>query len=332
MRGLRVGVVGATGALGGEILAVLDESSLSIAELVPVATDRSLGEEIEFQGRDCPVLAEAPRVGALDLLFLCAPAAVSLEYTREALKASVPCIDASGALAGAPEVTPRVAAFGPLESPEAHPLLVAPPGAALPWALALRPLAEAAGLRRVVGTVLQAASAGGREGIESLYHESVALFNQEEFPEPRVFPRPLAFDCLPAAGEVDETGVSAGERACAEALARLLPGPPRIAMTHVQVPVFVGFGATGVIETERALSPLEAAELLVKAPGVEIWREDPGDLTLRAVAGLEEVVVGRLRPDPSVEHGLQLWIAADALRVAAVNAVQLAVARIARHH
>lgn len=331
-RGLRVGVVGATGALGGEILAVLDQSSLRIEELVPIATDRSLGEEIEFQGADRPVLAEPPRVGALDLLFLCAPASISLEYTREALKASVPCIDASGALAGAPEVTPRVAAFGPLENPEAHPLLVAPPGAALPWALALRPLADAVGLRRVVGTSLQAASAGGRQAIESLYQESVALLNQEEFPEPSAFSRPLAFDCLPAVGEVEESGICAGERAVVQALENLLPGPPRIAVTHVQVPIFVGFGATATIETERPLSALEAAELLAKAPGVELWRDDPGALTLRAVAGLEEVVVGRVRPDPSVEHGLQLWIAADALRVAAVNAVQLAVARVARHH
>lgn len=331
-RGLRVGILGATGALGGEVLAVLDECSLPIAEIVPIATDRSLGEEIGFQGADTPVLAEPPRLGSLDLLFLCAPSGVCLEYTRQALRASVPCIDATGTLAGSPELTPRVAAFGPLESPDSHPLLVAPPGAALPWALVLQPLAAAAGLRRVVGTVLQAASAGGRQGIESLYEESVALFNQDDFPEPRVFPRPVAFDCLPATGEVDECGVAPGERAAEQALARLLPGPPRIALTHVQVPVFVGFGASGVIETERPLSALEAAELLAKAPGVELWREDPSDLTLRAVAGREEVVVGRIRPDPSLEHGLQLWIVADLLRVAALNAVQLAVARIARHH
>lgn len=330
--GLRVGVVGATGALGGEVLAVLDASSLPVAELVPVATDHSLGEEIAFQGVEYPVRTEPPRTGALDLLILCAPASAALEYTREALKAEVPCVDASGALATAPEITPRVAAFGPLENPEAQPLLVAPPGAALPWALALRPLAEAAGVRRVVGTALQGASAAGRLGIESLYQESVALFNQEDFPQPRVFSRPLAFDCIPAVGEVDETGNAASEVAAAAALERLLPGSPGVALTHVHVPIFVGFAASGAIETERPLTPGEAAELLAKAPGVEVWREAPGDLTPRAVAGREEVYVGRVRRDPSSENGLQLWLAADSLRVAAVNAVQLAVARVARHH
>lgn len=330
--GLRVGVVGATGALGGEVLAVLDQSSLSVAELVPVATDHSLGEEIAFQGVEYPVLTEPPRTGALDLLFLCAPPSTALEYTREALKAEVPCVDASGALCGAPEVMPRVAAFGPLESPEAQPLLVAPPGAALPLALALRPLAQAAGLRRVVGTVLQAASAAGRAGIESLYQESVALFNQDDFPEPRVFPRPLAFDCIPAVGDVEEDGATESERASSAALARVLPVRDGVALTQVHVPVFVGFGATASVETERPLAPLEAADLLAKAPGVDLWREDPGGLTLRAVAGREEVVVGRVRGDPTTPNGLQLWVAADALRVSAANAVALAVARIARHH
>jgi aspartate-semialdehyde dehydrogenase len=330
--GLRIGVVGATGALGGEVLAVLDQSSLPVAELVPVATDHSLGEEIAFQGVEYPVFTEPPRTGSLDLIFLCVPAGVALEYTREALKAEVPCIDASGALCGVPEVMPRVAAFGPLESPEAQPLLVAPPGAALPLALALRPLAEAAGLRRVVGTVLLAASAAGRIGIESLYQESVALFNQDDFPEPRVFPRPLAFDCIPAVGEVGESGATEGEQASASVLARVLPVKDGVALTHVHVPVFVGFGATAALETEQQLTPLEAAEILAKAPGVDLWREDPGGLTLRAVAGREEVVVGRIRQDPGAPHGLQLWVAADPLRVSAVNAVALAVARIARHH
>ena len=326
--GLRIGVVGATGALGGEVLAVLDQSSLPVADLAPVATEHSLGEEIMFQGVEYPVLTEPPRIGSLDLIFLCVPPGVALDYTREALKAEVPCVDASGALCGAPEVMPRVAAFGRLENPEAQPLLVAPPGAALPLALALRPLAVAAGLRRVVGTVLQSASAAGRVGIESLYQESVALFNQDDFPEPRIFPRPLAFDCIPAVGEVEESGATESEQACATALARVLPVQDGVALTHVHVPVFVGFGATAVVETERLITPLEAAEILAKAPGVDLWREDPGGLTLRAVAGREEVVVGRLRQDPSTAHGLQLWLAADPLRVSAANAVALAVARV----
>lgn len=331
-KGLRVGVIGATGSLGAEVLTILDQSSIDVEDLVAVATDRSLGTDIEFQGREYPVLTEVPRVGALDLLFLCAPPGPCLEYVREALRAEVPCVDAAGALSLSPEVTLRIAAFGRLESPETVPLLVAPPGPAIPLGLVLRPLAEAAGLRRVVGTAFEAAAVGGRQGIESLYKESVALFSQEEIPDPEVFSHPVAFDCGPPFGGIEPDGNSARERAVASALERLLGGAVRVAFTHVQVPIFVGFGAAAALETERPLPAGEALELLAKAPGVELWSEDPDRLTLRAAAGREEVLVGRVRPDPSCENGILLWLAADVLRIAAVNAVQLAVARVGRHH
>ncbi|MDJ0852819.1 MAG: Asd/ArgC dimerization domain-containing protein [Myxococcota bacterium] len=328
---LRVGVIGATGSLGAEVLTLLDQSSLAIAEVVAVATDRSVGTDIEFQGQEIPVLTEVPRVGALDLLFLCAPPAASLEYVREALRAEVPCVDAAGALSLSPEVAPRIAAFG-VESAESTPLLVAPAGPAVPWGLVLRPLAEAVGLRRVVGTALEAAAVAGRQGIESLYQESLALFNQQDLPDPEVFSRPVAFDCGPAFGGVEADGTSARESLVAGCVERLLGGATRVALTHVQVPTFVGQGGVGAIETERPLEPAEAEQLLEKAPGVELWRDDPDALTLRAAAGREEVLVGRVRRDPSHDSGLLFWMAADVLRLAAVNAVQLAVARLGRHH
>ena len=328
---LRVGVVGATGSLGAEVLTLLDQSSLSVAEIVAVATDRSVGTDIEFQGQEIPVLTEVPRVGALDLLFLCAPPATSLEYVREALRAEVPCVDAAGALSLSPEIAPRIAAFG-TEGGETSPLLVAPAGPAIPWGLVLRPLAEAAGLRRVVGTALEAAAVAGRRGIESLYQESLALFNQQDLPDPEVFARPVAFDCGPAFGGVEADGSSPRESLVAGCVERLLGGSLRMALTHVQVPTFVGLGASAAVETERPLDPDEAEQALEKAPGVELWRDDPDALTLRAAAGREEVLVGRVRRDPSHDSGLLFWMTADVLRLAALNAVQLAVARVGRHH
>lgn len=327
---LRIGVVGATGGLGSEVLEVLSESSLSIAELVPVATERSFGQDIEFQGRVYPVVSEPPPLRGLDCVFLCAPAEVSRDYIRDALRAEVPCVDAGGALARSPDVSPCVAAFGVVE--ESAPLLVAPSGPVLALALALRPLQEAAGLRRVVATCLDAASVGGRGGIEALYGESIALFNQEEVPEPEVFGRPIAFDCLPALGEVDAAGASDRERATAEGLAPLLGAEVRLGLTHLQVPTFVGFGASVALETERVLDPALAEGVLGKAPGLERWDDSADGATLRAAAGRDVVLVGRVRRDPSAETGLLLWLACDTLRLAAANAVGLAVSRFGQLH
>jgi aspartate-semialdehyde dehydrogenase len=330
---LKVGVIGATGAVGGEVLNLLSESSLEIGELVLVATEESVGKDVEFQGMIAPVLSEAPRLGALDLVFLCAPAAVSLEYARQALHAEVPCVDVSGALAGSREVPMRVAAFGAPGGTGPTPLIVSPPGSALALALALRPLEEAAGLRRISGTLLEAASWRGRDGIDALYRESIALFSQEDLPDPEIFGRPVAFDCIPALGEVDEeTGASEREVTVADALARLLSGEPGIGLSAIQIPAFAGFGASLAIETEQPLDPALAEGVLGKAPGIERWDDEPDGATLRAAAGFQEVLVARVRRDPSAENGLQFWLAADPLRLSAANAVRLAVAALGRHH
>jgi len=329
---LRIGLVGATGALGSEVLALLAESSLDVKQLVPIGTDRSLGQEIEFRDLLAPVETDSMSLRGLDLVFLCAPEAVSREFAREALHAEVACIDVSGALCESPDVELRVAVFGAPARSEPSPLLVTPPGASLPLALVLRPLEEAAGLRRVMATVLEGASSGGRQGIESLYRETVALFNQEEPPEPTVFPRPVAFDCGPIAGDPDSEGPTDRESRTMDALTRLLLGDARVALTHVQVPTFIGFGASVALETERLLDPTLAEGVLGKAAGVERWDDAIDRLTLRAAAGREEVMVGRLRRDPSCENGLLLWIVADVLRLAAANAVRLAVGRFGQHH
>ncbi len=232
--GRRIGVIGATGALGSEVLAALDAASVPVADVVAVATDRSLGQEVEFQGELYPVLCEVPSVRGLDVLFLCAPPSASLEFAREALRAEVPCIDLSGAMAAQPEVPLRLADPERGAPGEPQPLLATPPGVALPWALVLGPLAAAAGLRRVVGTLLEGASAGGRQGIEALYQETLSLFNQTEAPESDAFPRPIAFDCLPATGDVGEGGHRGCEVVLAAAMQRLLGREVRCAATVVQ--------------------------------------------------------------------------------------------------
>jgi aspartate-semialdehyde dehydrogenase len=304
---------------------------MPVAAVVPMASERSLGSDVELHGEVYAVESGLSRLRGLDVVILCAPAAASLEAVREALRASVPCVDASGALAASPDVSLPVAAFGGQWSPEA-PLVVSPPGPALALALVLCPLAQAVGLVRVSATLLEGASVAGRSGIDSLYQESLAVFNQQELPEPGAFARPVAFDCVPVLGELDANGESDHENAVARSLVRLVPGSVKIGVTAVQVPTFSGLGAVVSLETERALDPKEAARVLAEAPGVEAWLENPRDATTRAAAGRAAVLVARLRRDPVSEQGLALWIAADPLRLAAANAVGLVRTRFGGTH
>ncbi|MEE9607180.1 MAG: Asd/ArgC dimerization domain-containing protein [Myxococcota bacterium] len=326
--GLRIGVIGATGAVGSEVLAVLAGSSLRVDEIFAAATDRSVGQDVEFRGEAYPVRSAPLVFRGLDLLFLCAPPAVSLDCAREALRARVPSIDLSGALALQEDVPLRLAGEPAAEDPGQAPLVASPTGAALAWALVLRPLDRAAGLRRVVGTALDAASVGGRSGIESLFSESLAIFNQHEAPEPGAFSRPVAFDCLPSIGPIGTDGRSAREAELTGSLARLLGPRVQLAASVVQVPAFVGHGSALAVETERPLDPKGAEVAFAAAERVELWEGDEPGPTTRAAAGREAVLVGRVRRDPSLTNGLLLWLVADPLRLAASCAVALAEARL----
>lgn len=328
-RPLRVAISGATGTLGTELLSVLDTRRFPIGELVALCTERSSGESLEFQGEIFEVGTEPGRLRGCDIAFLCSPPAASLDLLRLALQLEVPCIDCSGALAGRPEVPLVVADVGCPPEALTQPVMASPASAALAWAPVLAPLAAAAGLRRVVATALVSVSGGGRLAIEALSSETIALFNQQDLPEPPHFGRPLAFDVLPAVGEVEEDGSTAAESALARDLRRLLGEGTGVAVTTVRVPTFAGDAAALCIETVQSLDPREARAVLAKAPGVELWDVDAEGPNTRATAGREVTLVGRLRRDPSHERGLLLWLAADGLHLAAVNAVRLAEARLA---
>ncbi len=326
--GLRVGVAGATGALGRELVALLEESRVPVSEFVPMATGRSTGTEVEFRGDILPVVTEFGSQRGLDLLFLCAPAEASRELARAALHAEIPCIDLSGAMAETEAVPLLVADLAAPEEALGEPLLASPSASALVWSLVLAPLDRAAGLRRVVGTLLTAASLGGRPGMVALSEETLALINQKDLPEPSVFPRAVAFDCLPSVGEAGEGGASEREGALARDVRRLVGAHVMVGATALQIPVFTGEGSVVCAETERPLSPEEALAALGKAPGVEIWTGAAWGASLREAMGRDAVLVGRVRRDATSERGLVLWIAADSLRVAAANGVKLAELRL----
>lgn len=322
---MRVAVVGATGALGTEILAVLDESRLPIDAIVPIATERSIGTDVEFGAAAMPIETTLDALRGADLAFLCAPADASLEAARRCLHAKVPAIDCSGALALAQEV-PLVAVLHAAGTVLDAPVLAIPPGASLAAARILAPLAPVIGIVRVVATLLESASGAGQLGVQALSEETIALLSQSDPPDPPTLGHPVAFDVLPWVGEIDDDGETAAERRFAAVVTRVLGGVP-VAVTAVRTPVFCGEGLSLAIETAAPVSVAAAIEALSKVEGVEIGAPAP---TTRAAAGGDGAHVGRIRRDPTRENGLLLWIAADGLRLTAAHAVRVAEARFGR--
>ena len=325
---MRVAIVGATGSLGVELLAVLDESALAVRELVPIATERSLGTEVEFRGGVFPVETDLAVLRGCDVAFLCAPAEASLEAVRASLHARVAAIDCSGALAAAPEV-PLVGELGVPGAPSLDaPMLAVPPGLALACTRVIAPLARAFGVSRVVATLLLSASASGagRAAIEALAEETIALLTQQEIPDEALRGHPSAFDVLPWIGSVDDDGTTAHERGFAAVLGRALGGAS-VAVTSMRIPTFCGDGAALAIETREDASLDGVLDLLGKIPGVALAGIGP---TTRAAAGSELVHVGRVRCDGSRPGGALVWLAADGVRLTAAHAVRVAEARFGR--
>jgi aspartate-semialdehyde dehydrogenase len=331
-RGHRVAVIGATGTLGSDLTGVLAERGYPVSELIPVATEASLGEEVELQGETRAVLTGDVPLRGVDLVFLCVPPDAAAPWIRQALEAKVPCIDLSGSLAARDDVPVVAADLQPAGEALRHPLVSCPPGPALALALGLAPLHARFGLRRVVGTVLESASGAGREGIRTLEAEVVALFNQEELPEPTVFSGPVAFDCVPELEHpADPHAPGAGETALVAVVQRLLGEVVPLSFTRVRVPTFAGVGASLAVETREPASPEAVRELLLKAPAVELWDPGAAGPSTRDAVSRSCVLVGRVRRDPSSPGGLLLWISGDPVRLAASNAVRIAEARFGLH-
>lgn len=336
----RIVLFGVTGHLGQELIQRLDESDWPIAEVVGVASAESAGGEFEFRGELLDVVTDWPTLKGRDLVLLCTPTAVALELIREALRAEVPCIDCTGALIEQAEVPMPVRPSileAESEALASAPLIALASSTAIAWAPILEALVEAAGVRRVVATVLSSASSWGRRGLVSLSEESIALFNQAEPPESGPAGQAVAFDVIPGGG-IDEPRV-------ARELARLFGPDLGISLSSVQVPTFVGEGASLSIELEAPLERKAVEAILAGIGGVTIVSEGPGSRgltaveedswgptgpTLRDSAGSGEILVGHLQADPSlaVGRGWQLWLSVDPIGLAADHALRLAGQRL----
>jgi len=318
---LRVAVVGATGTLGRELIDQLAERRFPIQELVPIAAERSLGEAVEWLGHELPVVTEHTLVG-LDLVFLCTPPAAAPEWLRAALLARVACIDCSGAGAAREEIPLLDPERAPSAAALASPVLAAPSPAALALARVVSALRGSAAVQRVLATVCESASSAGRAGIDALQAETIALFAQQDPPDETPFTHGVAFDTLPSTGPIGVGDLTASEAATVRDFARLAPGV-RAAVTALRVPAFSGLGIQAALELETALAPESIEKLLDEAPGTRVFGTPAGP-SLRDAAGDGEVLVGRVRPDPTRVNGVLLWLALDPVRVTAACAVRLA--------
>ncbi len=327
--GYVVVLVGAGSEIGREVTAVLRERAFPVEEwrLYDDAPDDQVFDADE-SGEEIFPLREIDVEGA-DVVFLCSAAELAAEWAPRAVAAGALVIDLTQSLAETsdatlvvPEVNPAAIAEG-LE----HGVLASPLPSATAAAVVLKPIDAAAGLKRVVVTSFEPVSSAGREGIDELVQQTRDLLSGAST-ETRVFPQRIAFNLIPHVGDIVSGGRTRVEWRIESQTRRLLDLPDLpITVTSVYVPVFFGQACTLHVETERPLEAAAARALLGQVPGVLLADVHGPDSypTLADVIGGEATHVGRVRDDPTVPHGLALWVAIDGLRKgAAVNAVQLA--------
>jgi len=331
----RVGVVGATGLVGGMMRELLAERDFPLAGLRLFASARSAGTKIDFKGQEVVVEdASTADFAGLDIVFFSAGGSTSRELAPKAAAAGAVVIDNSSAWRSDPDVPLVVAEVNPHALNDIKKGIVANPNcttmAAMP---VLKPLHDKAVLKRLTVSTYQAASGGGVEGIQVLSEQlragaagdldGLAMSpDAAPLPDARKWAVPLAYNVVPLNYVVGEDGYTEEELKLRDESRKILeiPGLP-VSGTCVRVPVFTGHSLSINAEFERPLSAAEATALLASAPGV-VLEEVPNPL---AATGQDPVFVGRIRPDPTVASGLALFVVGDNLRKgAALNAVQIA--------
>ena len=327
---MRVGVVGATGAVGSTILEVLAERDFPVSEVIPFASERSTGRRVRFRDREleCRPLSEEA-IGGLDLVLSSAGGSVSAEWAPRFVAAGAVVVDNTSYWRMHEEVPLVVSEVNP-DALEGHNGLVANPNCStMQMVVALAPIERTVGIERIVVSTYQSVSGTGKRAVDELRAQSRAVLAGEPA-SADVYPHRIAFNVLP---QVERFGhgddYTTEERKMMAETRKILGVDERlgISTTCVRVPVFVGHSESVNVQTREPLSVAECRELLAAAPGVVVV-DAPGEGVYPLasdVAGRDDVLVGRIRRDPSHERCLNLWVVGDNLRKgAATNAVQVA--------
>ena len=328
--GYKVAVVGATGAVGREILTTLCEREFPADDVVALASERSAGTRVSF-GEDDEL--QVQELAGFDFkgseIVLSSPGAkVSAEHSPRAAKAGAVVIDNTSYFRMDPDV--------PLVVPEVNPDAIAgyerrhiianPNCSTIQMVVALKPLHELARIKRVVVATYQSVSGSGKDAMDELFNQTRGVYVNEPA-RPEIFTKQIAFNAIPHIDAFMEDGFTKEEWKMAAETKKILDPSIKVSATCVRVPVFIGHAEAINVEFESPIDEDDAREALRAQPGITLidHRTDEGYVTPAECVGEDPVFVSRLRTDPTVEHGLSLWVVADNLRKgAALNAVQIA--------
>ncbi|MFN9007550.1 MAG: aspartate-semialdehyde dehydrogenase [Hyphomonadaceae bacterium] len=327
--GLKVAVVGATGNVGRELLALLAELKFPVSGIAAIASRRSLGREVSFGDKTlkCHSLDYFDFTG-WDICLMSAGGSTSKEWSPKIAAQGCLVIDNSSQWRMDPDV--------PLVVPEVNPdaamnykkkMIIANPNCSTAQlVVALKPLHDLAKIKRVVVATYQSVSGTGKEAMDELWTQTRGIFVNDPV-KTEVYPKQIAFNVIPHGGDFMEDGYTTEEFKLVAETKKMLDPAIKVTATVVRVPVFVGHSEAVHIEFENPISDDEAREALEEAPGVVVMdrREAGGYMTPVEAAGEFPVYVSRIRSDPTVENGLAMWVVADNLRKgAALNAIQIA--------
>jgi len=323
-----VAVVGATGAVGNEMIATLEEREFPVERLRLFASERSEGKSLQFEGSEIPVeTLKEDSFRGIDIALFSAGAERSKIWAPVAAQSGCVVVDNSSQWRMDPKV--------PLVVPEVnshdlkwHKGIIANPNCStIQMVVVLKPIHDAARIRRVVVTTFQSVSGTGKKAMDELLQQTTDLLNFREV-KCNVYPHQIAFNCLPHIDKFLENGYTKEEMKMVDETKKIMGDDSiRVTATTVRVPVFRGHSESINIETEKKMSANEAREVLSAAPGIVVFDAPEKNVYPLAiqVAGKDETYVGRIREDESIHNGLNLWIVADNLRKgAALNAVQIA--------
>jgi aspartate-semialdehyde dehydrogenase len=329
---MRVAVVGATGAVGSIMLEVLAERRFPATEVVPFASERSVGRELDFAGRELVVrgLSEEAIQG-FDIAMFSAGGATSEEWAPRFAAAGAIVVDNSSRWRMDEDIPLVVTEVNPddLDGVRKRGIVANPNCSTMQMVVALKPIDVVAGIERLVITTMQSVSGTGQAAVEALHDETEAALAAREPARPVVYPHQIAFNVIPQAGKFPEGSGYTDEELKLVNETRKILGRPDIAVsaTCTRVPVYTSHSESVNVQTREPLSADDCRALLSRAPGVVVL-DDPADAVYPLAAdaaGRDEVFVGRVREDPSHPRALNLFIVSDNLRKgAATNAVQLA--------
>ena len=335
MSGFKVAVVGATGNVGREMLAILAERQFPVSEVVALASSQSIGREVSFGDRTlkCKALDHYD-FSATDICLMSAGGAVSKEWSPRIGKQGCLVIDNSSAWRLDPDV--------PLVVPEVNAeaakgfsrkyIIANPNCSTAQLVVALKPLHDFAKIKRVVVSTYQSVSGAGKDAMDELFAQTRAVFVSDPV-EAKKFPKRIAFNVIPHIDVFMDDGSTKEEWKMVAETKKILDPKIKLTATCVRVPVFIGHSEAVNIEFENPISADEAREILREAPGcLVIDRREPGGyITPHEAAGEDATYISRIREDPTIDNGLNIWVVSDNLRKgAALNAIQIAEAIVNR--